>query len=202
MLRGFGKTILFGIIDLIIVGLIVMLLFVDIDLGPIKLSSINRITTLYKSVKAAEAEFDSDQKIYDAALDELETQKDKYTKEKNEYESISDDTINIIKEATAKENYSIEYMWIRLGNYAIDNDLSIILVEPGGGVSTQTTTTGSETQTTPVTSDDETPVQSASKEDDEIYEDNSDKILKIQVSGSYSDVSDFIFDVKNMIITK
>ena len=123
-------------------------------------------------------------------------------------------------------------MWIKLGNYAIKNNLSIVLVEPGGASDASSATTtdvaeSGETTSTPVSSSSQSTtnqsttnqattnqatdstsqssssgtVQSANKSDDDTDTDasdaNGDKTLKINISGTYMNVSDFIFEVEN-----
>ena len=232
MFEEYKRTIIISIIDVIIILLIALLTLADINIGPIHLSSIKSIMAQDKKVKAAEAELDTAKTLYEAAVTGLESQKAKFEKEKGQYDAISDDTVNIIKEATAKENYSIEYMWIKLGNYAIKNNLSIVLVEPGGASDASSATTtdvaeSGETTSTPVSSSSQSTtnqsttnqattnqatdstsqssssgtVQSANKSDDDTDTDtsdaNGDKTLKINISGTYMNVSDFIFEVEN-----
>ena len=228
MFEEYKRTIIISIIDVIIILLIALLTLADINIGPIHLSSIKSIMAQDKKVKAAEAELDTAKTLYEAAVTGLESQKAKFEKEKGQYDAISDDTVNIIKEATAKENYSIEYMWIKLGNYAIKNNLSIVLVEPGGASDTSSATTtdsteSGETTSTPVSSSSQATtnqattnqatdstsqssasdtVQSANKSDDDATDTdtsdaNGDKTLKINISGTYMNVSDFIFEVEN-----
>lgn len=222
MFEEYKRTIIISIIDVIIILLIALLALADINIGPIHLSSIKSIMAQDKKVKAAEAELDTAKTLYEAAVTGLESQKAKFEKEKGQYDAISDDTVNIIKEATAKENYSIEYMWIKLGNYAIKNNLSIVLVEPGGASDASSATTtdvaeSGETTSTPVSSSSQATtnqatdstsqssasdtVQSANKSDDATDTDtsdaNGDKTLKINISGTYMNVSDFIFEVEN-----
>lgn len=232
MFEEYKRTIIISVIDVIIILLIALLALADINIGPIHLSSIKSIMAQDKKVKAAEAELDTAKTLYEAAVTGLESQKAKFEKEKGQYDAISDDTVNIIKEATAKENYSIEYMWIKLGNYAIKNNLSIVLVEPGGASDASSATTtdvaeSGETTSTPVSSSSQATtnqattnqtttnqatdsmtqssasdtVQSANKSDDATDTDtsdaNGDKTLKINISGTYMNVSDFIFEVEN-----
>lgn len=227
MFEEYKRTIIISVIDVIIILLIALLALADINIGPIHLSSIKSIMAQDKKVKAAEAELDTAKTLYEAAVTGLESQKTKFEKEKGQYDAISDDTVNIIKEATAKENYSIEYMWIKLGNYAIKNNLSIVLVEPGGASDASSATTtdateSGETTSTPVSSSSQATtnqattnqatdstsqssssgtVQSANKSDDDTDTDtsdaNGDKTLKINISGTYMNVSDFIFEVEN-----
>lgn len=232
MFEEYKRTIIISVIDVIIILLIALLTLADINIGPIHLSSIKSIMAQDKKVKAAEAELDTAKTLYEAAVTGLESQKTKFEKEKGQYDAISDDTVNIIKEATAKENYSIEYMWIKLGNYAIKNNLSIVLVEPGGASDASSATTtdvaeSGETTSTPVSSSSQATtnqattnqattnqatdstsqssssgtVQSANKSDDDTDTDtsdaNGDKTLKINISGTYMNVSDFIFEVEN-----
>ena len=193
MLREYKNTIIISAVGVIFALILVMLTLVDLNFGTVKFSSIKTIMTKYEKVQIAESELEKTQKTYETTLASLETQKSKFQTEKNKYESISDETISIIKEATAKENYSIEYMWIRLGNYAKTNNLSIVLVEPGGSKSSTTTST----TTSQVTSGSN--VQSANKNEESLGTQTSstNETLKIQVTGSYMNISDFIFQVEN-----
>lgn len=237
MLEEYKKTIIFSSISVVILILIVVFCLVDISLGPIKISSISTILKQHTIITTAKNDLTTQQNLYKSAVSAQDTEKKNFDSEKAKYDAISDETVNIIKEATAIENYSIEYMWIRLGNYAKTNNLSIVLVEPGGSSSAGSSTTGTGTTTTPTsdttgnaatgastTANDTTNTganagttgtdatggagaagsgtASANKDPNTATGNNSagsgsNSVLKIQVSGSYMNVSDFIFQVEN-----
>ena len=106
-------------------------------------------------------------------------------------------------------------MWIKLGNYAKKNKLEIVMVEPGGkqstntnnnnsssnsGSSTNNTNSNSTTTTTTTTSSPTTnnsTNSSANTSSDTSASTSSSSALKIEVKGSYMNISDFIFEVEN-----
>ncbi|MDD3303728.1 MAG: hypothetical protein PHP54_02310 [Clostridia bacterium] len=232
MLKIYKNLVIAIAIIVVSLGFLTLFMLVDINLGPIKISSISTIMSEHSSVKKAQNALNTEQDNYKTTLKNLDTEKSSYKSEKQKYEAISDETVNVIKEATKQQNYSIEYMWIRLGNYAKTNNLSIVLVEPGGtagstgsgeNTSTNTTTTpATKTATDTTTQTDKTAEQDTNKTAEQdanktaTDKDTSNKVppantdgnntstgtqtdnvLKIQVSGSYINVSDFIFEVEN-----
>lgn len=104
-------------------------------------------------------------------------------------------------------------MWIKLGNYAKKNNLEIVMVEPGGkqitntnnnssnsGSSTDNTDSNSTTTTTTTTSSSTTnnsTNSSTNTSSDTSASTSSSSALKIEVKGSYMNISDFIFEVEN-----
>lgn len=206
------KVIICTIIFLVCGALIALFALIDIDLSAIKLSSIQGIIekkenliTLEKNLENAENKYSSTKKTFESTKTEFETAKSKY-------EAISDETISMIKEATTEENYDIEYMWIKLGNYAAINNLSIVMVEPGGKVEevvstedTKTTTTPTTTPTTPTAATTPSTATPAATTADgaEVptnqtsIENTSDTLLTVTIEGSYLNMSDFVFEVEN-----
>ncbi len=227
MFQEYKKIMILSSITFIMFLLLLLFLFVDISLGPIQISSISTILNQYDKVTQAEEDLVATQNTHKSTLSVLEKSKKDYQNEKNEYETLSDETIRVIKEATMQEEYSIEYMWIRLGNYAKMYNLSIVLVEPGGSQeadssnksnqTNQTTTTNtadstntntnsstSTTNSTNNTSNTNTAgntVEQNNNNDNTLTNGNTNEregsIFKIQVSGSYMNVSDFVFAVEN-----
>lgn len=203
MLKIYKNLIISISIIVVSLGLLALFALVDINIGPIKISSISTIMSEHDNVIKAQNSLITEQNNYKNTLLNLETEKSTYNTEKQKYEAISDETVSVIKEATKQQNYSIEYMWIKLGNYAKTNNLGIVLVEPGGTQSSDTTgaNTSTSTTTTPAattTTSSENKVPSANTDDDSDDEtQDTDNILKIQVTGSYINVSDFIFEVEN-----
>jgi hypothetical protein len=227
MLKVYKNLLISILIIVVSLGLLTLFALVDINLGPIKISSISTIMSEHDNVVKAQASLTAEENNYKNTLKNLENEKNNYSTEKQKYEAISDETVSVIKEATKQQNYSIEYMWIKLGNYAKTNNLGIVLVEPGGtqgsetngtNTSTNTTTTtpaaNSSTTTSNATSstnnsttgaentsstgNDGTTLPPAANTDGENTEETqTDNVLKIQVTGSYINVSDFIFEVEN-----
>ncbi|MEG2348295.1 MAG: hypothetical protein RSB67_01430 [Clostridia bacterium] len=207
MLNNKKKLIIFIIISIVALGLFILFCLVDVNLGIIKFSSIKSLIDNHSIVSQAEETLIKAEDSYKTTKKSLEDEKLNYSKEKQKYEAISNETIDIIKDATTKEKYSIEYMWIRLGNYARVNNLSIIVVEPGGKENTvidkkdetKAATSDTTTTTTQETSQKETAPKLPSLEFPNIGSGNNieDTIFKIQVSGSYIDVSSFVFEVEN-----
>ncbi len=227
------------------IGLIVLFAMVDMNLGIVKISSVKTLLAQKSAVTKSQENLKKEEAKYTKAISEVKTQEAKYKDEKAKYDAISDDTVKMINEATTEENYNIEYMWIKLGNYAKSNNLTILVTEPGGTATTAentdkttsttgttgttpsgttgTTTTGTvktananlattaNTATTGTTNTTKTtnPItgntvnnttgttSNTSTTDKTAATTSSDSVLKIQVKGSYIDVSDFIFEVEN-----
>lgn len=196
--------------------LIVLLMLLGANLIIVKIPSISSLLGEYGLVKKSEKDLSTAQGTYYTTVSNLEKAESDYNKQKNKYNSISDETINVIKEATTEESYNLEYMWIKLGNYAKKNNLEIVMVEPGGKQSTNTnnnssnsgsstnntnnTNSNSTTTTTTTTSSSITnnsTNSSTNTSSDTSASTSSSSALKIEVKGSYMNISDFIFEVEN-----
>lgn len=187
------KLLIFEIVmGLILIGLITSVFFVDLDLGLFKVVSQKTLMSQYDSIKDLDDKLVTTKGNYDSSLKSVETSKAEFKKQKDQYDAITQDTINIIKEATTDEKYNVEYMWIKLGNYAKSNNLVLTLVEPGGTAqadTSSTTTTQTSSTTTPTTGStagSTTPTTTSSTGE-----------FSISVKGNYINVSDFIFDLEN-----
>lgn len=208
----------------ILIGLIVLAVLVDVDLKIIKFNSIESLIGKHDELKATEEQLKAKEVEYNNTIKKVEDMQTTFDSEKTKYEAISDETINIIKEATTEENYNIEYMWIRLGNYAKSNNLTIVMAEPGGtfestetsdkdGSKSKDSKTSTASATTDKTSTTNTNTTSSgttnsngnattsstesSSTEKATETTTSNTLFKIQVTGSYLDVSDFIFEVEN-----
>lgn len=230
--------------SILAISIILLLVFMllGVNLGFFRLPSVSYLLNEYNLVKKAEKELNTTQDAYYNATNSLEKAQSEYNKQKNKYNSISDETINIIKEATTEETYNLEYMWIKLGNYAKKNNLEIVMVEPGGQMdsssqntssttttsnnasttannntsnttttttttatnnTSNTTTTNTNTTTTTTSGNNASTENKDNKTSDNKTSDKSNtsstdsSVLKIQVTGSYMNTSDFIFEVEN-----
>lgn len=214
MSDGIKKILLVSAILICILVIFIVMLISDVDLKIFKVSSVNSLWNKRSEIAKAESDLKSKEEEFNTAVKKTKDAQNTFDSEKAKYESISDDTINVIKEATTEENYDIEYMWIRLGNYAKRNNLTIIMTEPGGSVAnvsankdgstyTPSTTTSTTTENSTTTSTTATTVEN----NNETTTDNNssatktdnvaDTLFGIQVTGSYLNISDFIFDVEN-----
>lgn len=208
------KMIIISSILGVTVILIVLLMLLGANLIIVKIPSISSLVGEYGLVKKSEKDLSAAQGTYYTTVSNLEKAESDYNKQKNKYNSISDETINVIKEATTEESYNLEYMWIKLGNYAKKNNLEIVMVEPGGkqitntnnnssnsGSSTDNTDSNSPTTTTTTTTSSSTTNNSTNSStntsSDTSASTSSSSALKIEVKGSYMNISDFIFEVEN-----
>lgn len=218
------KMIIVSVILAVSVVMLLVFMLLGVNMIFFRISSVPQLLNEYALVKKSEADLTKTQQTYYNTINSLKSAENEYNKQKNKYNSISDETINIIKEATTEETYNLEYMWIKLGNYAKKNNLEIVMVEPGGQKSSINTSSGATTTTTanntttkdtankettnknntnntnnsttknPTTSND--PVSSNSQTSNS-NETSNTSVLKIEVTGSYMNTSDFIFEVEN-----
>jgi|GEM_PF-1811947 len=137
-----------SIAALVILGLIVSIFFVDLDLGIFKIVSKNTLMSQYNLIKGLDKNLLDAKTKYDTSIRTIESSKSDFKKQKEQYDAISDETISVINEATTDEKYNIEYMWIKLGNYAKANNLTLSLVEPGGSAQASAASTGATSGTT------------------------------------------------------
>lgn len=188
------KKLIAAALFLVFGGLIALFTLVDLNLGIVDFSSVKGIIAKREQLLELESKLEKTENSYNNSKKELVTAQNGFTTAKNKYEAISDETINLIKEATTKENYDIEYMWIRLGNYASSNNLEIILVEPGGK-NVATTQNSTQQDNTQQNSQDSANKQEANSTTTTTT--NSDTLMTVTLQGSYLNVSDFIFEVEN-----
>ena len=189
---------------LVFIALLALVIFSAIsgmNLGFFNIWSVSSITSRYDEVKQKEESLEQRESSYKNSLRNLENVKTNFNEQKVKYEAISNDTINMIKEATTKENYNIEYMWIKLGNYARANKLSIILIEPGGRADIQNNNqndnqNNNNTQNNTVSSTTSSSSNNNQQDSSSTTVRTTDA-LQIQVTGSYMSVADFVFDVEN-----
>lgn len=256
MSKNLIKLIVSSVLLIFFIGMCVLFSLKNVNVaGSLEFLSIQGLIARKDDVLKKEQELTAQQKEYTQTLGKLTEAQNTFDKEKNKYEAISDETIEIIKEATTQDNYNMEYIWIKLGNYAKKNNLSLIVIEPGADDSaiskdattnnskSTTTTTNTTTNSTDAnkassnssstnntsnsnnsstqsTSGTKTTSSSTSNQattnsnqttsngstdltngtDSSLQVEDStkdDTTMKIQLQGSYIDISDFIFEVEN-----
>ena len=209
MIQSNKKLMVTSIILGCIIILLVIFMILGLNLGFIKINSISSLIEEYRQVKISEKKLNSSNEKYNSTIEELKKSENEFNKQKNKYNSISDETVNVIKEATTEDMYNIEYMWIKLGNYAKRHNLELVITEPGGNTkkedSKENKTNSSSVSNSNSNSDKSTSSNSSSKNvnNNSTVVNSSDNSttgesnLTIQVTGSYMDTSDFIFEVEN-----
>lgn len=229
MSKNLIKLLISSFLLIAFIGLSVLFTLKNVTItDSIKFLSIQGLIDRKDDVLEKEKELVDEQQSYSQTLNKLTDSQKEFDMQKAKYESISDETIEIIKEATTQENYNMEYMWIKLGNYAKVNNLSLIVIEPGADYSvleknsknddnkkeedttTTTTSTGNESGTKATSSSATNQPNSNSNTEEEVDEEatvdeeaeNNDTTMKIQLQGSYIDISDFIFEVENDVELK
>ena len=193
MEKSTKRNIISAVLCLIFIGLIALFALVDINLNVINFSSVEGIISKRQELVDLEESLQKSENNYSTSKSQLATTQSSFTTAKNKYEAISDATINLIKEATTQENYDIEYMWIRLGNYASMNNLSIVLVEPGGNKSEETNNIDVNASVDVNNGENKSETNSQTTD----TANDSDTIMTITLEGSYLNISDFIFEVEN-----
>lgn len=198
MVEENNKIIAIIIVIFITLALTVTLMFIDIPaLGTCSIKSIISQNSDLKKKESELAKLKSDYTLLDTTL---ETAKKSFDSEKAKYEAISEDTINVIKEMNTDENYSLEYMWIKLGNYALKNNLTLVMVEPGntkGDLEKQANNSDSTNSNEKSVTKDESVVASSENKEESNKTNSSSGVLQIQVTGSYMNLSDFVYDVES-----
>lgn len=118
----------------ILLILLVVSLFNGVHLGKITILSLQEIANKKEQITLSETNYDLENTKYQVALSKLNREKELFQTSKNKYEAISEETIRLINERNTQEKYSIEYIWIKLGNYAQECNLDIIVAEPGNPI--------------------------------------------------------------------
>lgn len=114
---------------------ILFVLLSGIHIGSFHVVSVTGISSRDSDVAVANESLAKAEKEYNENIKSLETAKKDFETQKQSYESLGEETISAIKEATKEEEYFIEYLWITLGNYATKHNLKLVIVEPGRAAS-------------------------------------------------------------------
>lgn len=219
------KIIILVSIFLLLIGATTYIIIEDINLGSIGILSISGIKEKNIALEKEEEKYSNNKSTFETKEASLNNISNEFTEEKDKYEKITDTTLDIVKDAIKEVDYSVEYMWIVLGNYAYKNGLTIRIeeVQPGtvaqeettdekledtGDETKKTDNTGtantgdaantSETTKTTTTSKDNIKTNTNTSENAQTtLTTSTEKVLKLTVNGRYSDVADFVFEVEN-----
>lgn len=176
------KTIILSGVLLVLIALMTLAMIYDVDLFLFKNLSISSMKQKKVDLDALMLAQAKEQTNNKNAKNNLKSAKDSFDVAKQKYENISQETIELVQEATKEEKYFIEYLWIVLGNYATANNLGISIITPG---STADIDKNNSTNNSPIV---DSVVGTGSSNKDGI---------QIIVEGRYANVADFVFDVEN-----
>lgn len=109
------------------------LLLKTVNIGDLSILSVKEMKEKRQDLEIAKIDLDSTKLQFDAANLRLETSKKAYITAKDSYNNITDDQIETIKEATKEEHYYIDWLWIVLGEYADQNNLTLHVVDSRTG---------------------------------------------------------------------
>ena len=123
----------------LITSLLVIAGWKGIQFGNVSILSLKQIAEKKEQVKIAETSLELESTKYSILENKLNSLKKEFEQEKAKYEAISPETVTMINELNAKDKYSIEYIWIKLGNYASANHLEIVVAEPGNSLNSEET---------------------------------------------------------------
>lgn len=197
-----------SLIAICIISIIVYLCVWGIEsFGILSVSQINEKSNVLESFNLS---FETMQQQYANKITERNQAEDNFEKEKTKYNSISEDTVELIKDVTKEQEYMIEYLWVVLGDYAEDNGLKLIVMEPNQKATFNITAGTVQLQEAKAEGTEDTTVTMPNGEavtsSGDVVEGNGNivinpttnsKTTKILLIGEYQNVADFVFEVEN-----
>lgn len=197
--------------SLILLIIIAIIVFVCVwGMEDFKIFSVSQITEKADGLKTTNLSFETLEQQYKNKIVERNLAQEKFTKEKNKYEAISEDTIALIKDVTKDQEYMIEYLWVVLGNYAEENGLKLIVMEPNQRATFNITDGTVQLQEAKANGTEKTTVTmpngSAVDSSGTVTQGNGNIVInpstnanttKILLIGEYQNVADFVFEVEN-----
>ena len=131
-MKSSGIKLIINILILILfVGAVTYLLLNTVEISDYTVRSLEDYEAGIEDLEKAETTYQQALQRETRAKSSLESKIQVFEDEKEKYNNISKETIKTIKDATKIEKYSIEYIWVRLGNYAKKYKVAIGVVEPG-----------------------------------------------------------------------
>lgn len=130
------QYIIIGVLTLMLILLIVATTWISIEtleIGNISFLSISAMQEKKADLELETANLVIEKAAYDVAKGNLQDAQNSYKTARDEYNSISEQDINYVKEATKEDHYYVEWLWIVLGEYALDNNLSLNVIDPRKG---------------------------------------------------------------------
>lgn len=123
------------VFNLLVVALIIFLIIYGVEIGPVNIMSVSALKE-YNEKMINDLDY-SNRLInegYQATIKQLESAATELSMKKADYEEATKGaTEEEIREASIDQEYSVEYLWSKLGNYATKNNLNLKLsIEPTG----------------------------------------------------------------------
>lgn len=130
------QYIIIGVLALVLIGLIVLTTFVSIktiEIAGMSFPSIGVMQDKKNELDEETASLVNVKADFDLAKINLETAQKSYITARDAYNKITEEDIEYIKEATKEDHYYVEWLWIVLGEYALDNNLILRVIDPRKG---------------------------------------------------------------------
>jgi len=185
-----------------LITILTLMLLLNINLGITKTLSIESINKAKQSLEILKNNYNKEEQLRIAQKTDKRDAKEAFASAKNEYEAISEETIKIVQEATKEQKYLIEFLWVEIGDYAENNNLRLIVLEPNTKSTFTIKTSASKVDIVADTSKSNTS-SSGSGSSTETSKTNKISIntdkstVKILVVGTYQNIADFVFEVEN-----
>lgn len=125
-----------AILTLVLILLISCTTWVTIEtiqIGNLSFLSIDAMQNKNIELETETVQLSALQSVFNTAKTNLENAQQSYKEARDEYNSISQEDIEYIKEATKQDHYYVEWLWIVLGEYALDNKLTLNVIDPRKG---------------------------------------------------------------------
>lgn len=180
----------------------------DLEIFGHKIRAIKGYSETLSELVGSENGFEVTSNSQKAKIKELEQAKKDFEIEKDKYEKIPDSTIEMIKNASKKEKYSLEYLWVRIGQYAKKYNLNISLIEPGGTIVAEEEAKPEEPKEEVKPEDElpkppEKPLEAPSVKpgeekpgEEKPEKDKKSKNYRIQAIGNYDKIADFVYAIE------
>jgi len=130
------QYIIIGVLTLVLILLIVGTTWVTIEtieIGSLSFLSIDAMQDKNLELETETLQLSTLQTVFNTAKTNLENAQQSYKAARDDYNNISQEDIEYIKEATKEDHYYVEWLWIVLGEYALDNNLTLNVIDPRKG---------------------------------------------------------------------
>lgn len=191
------KRIILIIILLVIIGLTIFIMTVGVNIN--KSVGIYSLQNLFKAKNNYNKSIDELNTVinsYNQQKVKLTETQNQYNSQKSTYDGIDLNTIKVVQDAQKIEKYAIEYLWIRVGNYAKKNFLDITIQQTGDKADSKTDTQQNQQNLQSVTQPNTTQSKNIQVKDTTTPE-STDNSVKMTVTGSYIGLTNFVYDLEN-----
>ncbi|MBR5227815.1 MAG: hypothetical protein IKV94_04165 [Clostridia bacterium] len=121
------------VVLIVLIALTTLLALNDFSIANIDILSIKGMQNKKQELTLKEAELTVAEVGFQSATSALQNAKDAYAASKNKYDAITDEQIETIKEATKEDHYYIDWLWIVVGEYAEENNLTLNVIDSRTG---------------------------------------------------------------------